>query len=75
MGGGGGHWGGCGCQGGASVAMKHRILSYRTPPCHRRPVTADQCSAALQLIQCFASTHPVTQAISGQSGLEQGTVS
>ena len=32
-------------------AMKHRILRYRTPPCHRRPVTAHQCSAALQHFQ------------------------
>ena len=31
--------------------MKQRKLSYRTPPCHRRPVTAHQCSAALQAFQ------------------------
>ena len=31
--------------------MKQRILSYRTPPCHRRPVTAHQCFAALRHFQ------------------------
>ena len=31
--------------------MKLRILSYRMPPCRRRPVTARNCSAALQHFQ------------------------
>ena len=31
--------------------MKQLILSYRTPLCHRRPVTAHHCSAALQHFQ------------------------
>ena len=33
------------------VVMKQRILSYRTPLCHRRPVTAHECSAASQQFQ------------------------
>ena len=37
-------FGGWGCTGGAHAAMKQRILGYRTPPCHRRPVIATQSS-------------------------------
>ena len=32
------------CVPGALGAMKQRILGYRTPPCHRRPVIATQSS-------------------------------
>ena len=32
-------------------AMKQRILSYRTLPCHRRPLIARNCSASLQHFQ------------------------
>ena len=35
-------------------AVKQRILSYRTPPCHRRPVMAHECCAALQHFQTSA---------------------
>ena len=31
--------------------MKQRILSYRTPLCHRQLVIARECSAALQHFQ------------------------
>ena len=31
--------------------MKQRIVSYRMPLCQRRPVTAQQCFAALQHFQ------------------------
>ena len=43
----------CGSDRGVALAgaMKQRTLSYRTPPCHRRPVTAHQCSAALRHLQ------------------------
>ena len=32
--------------------MKHRILGYQTPPCHRRRVTAHECSDTLQHRSC-----------------------
>ena len=34
----------------APGAMKQRILGYRTPPCHRRPVIATQ-SSVLRIVQ------------------------
>ena len=43
-------------------AMKQRILSYQTPRCHRRPVTAHECSAALQ--------HRGSQGVGGGEGAE-----
>ena len=36
---------------GLQGAMEHRILSYRTPPCHGRPVIAHHGPAALQHFQ------------------------
>ena len=61
-------------------ALKQRILSYQTPPCHRRPVTAQQCSAAPQHFQssmecCLEFAHGlsnVSEAGLGQLPLPQG---
>ena len=38
-----------------NTAMKQRILSDQTPPCHRRPVTAHQCSGRRG---CWGGPHP-----------------
>ena len=39
-------------EGHAKGALKQRILGYRTPPYHRRPVTAHECLAAPQHRSC-----------------------
>ena len=40
VGGAGGAWDWGGRQKGVREAMRQRILSHRTPPCHRRPIMA-----------------------------------
>ena len=60
-------------------AMKQRILRDQMPPCHKRPVTAHEYSAALQHRSCsylFFVVHPpvLSTAPSGERNHGNATV-